>query len=109
MVEKEVKWTKKCKDPELVGKVKEVINQVSHSKKCPRFKGENGAWANSYSLLQDRFYQHMKDAGFQNFERAERGSTAEHLTESELKEQISGLLKKTFRLEKSWKAMRVAA
>ena len=85
VVEKEVLWTKRCKDPELVGKVKEVINQVSHSKKWPRFKGESGAWINSYSLLQDRFYQHMKDAGFQNFERGERGSTAEHLTDLEYK------------------------
>jgi len=85
VVEKEVKWTKKCKDKELIGTVKEVINQVSHSKKWPRFRGENGAWINSYSLLQDRFYQHMKDAGFQNFERGERGSTAEHLTDLEYK------------------------
>ncbi|MGI6773032.1 MAG: plasmid recombination protein [Acutalibacteraceae bacterium] len=33
VVDKEVRWTKRCKDPELVGKVKEVIHQVSHSKK----------------------------------------------------------------------------
>ena len=33
VVDKEVHWTKRCKDPELVGKVKEVIHQVSHSKK----------------------------------------------------------------------------
>jgi len=33
VVDKEVLWTKRCKDPELVGKVKEVIKQVSHSKK----------------------------------------------------------------------------
>lgn len=32
VVDKEVRWTKRCKDPELVGKVKEVIHQVSHSK-----------------------------------------------------------------------------
>ena len=85
VVEKEVKWSKKCKNTDLIGKVKAVINQVSHSKKWPRFRGENGAWINSYSLLQDRFYQHMKNAGFQNFERGERGSTAEHLTDLEYK------------------------
>ena len=34
----------------------------------------------SYSLLQDRFYEHMSGAGFSDFIRGERGSTAEHLT-----------------------------
>lgn len=34
----------------------------------------------SYSLLQDKFFEHMKDAGFQGFERGERGSTAENLS-----------------------------
>ena len=33
VVDKEVRWTKRCKDPALVGTVKEVIHQVSHSKK----------------------------------------------------------------------------
>jgi len=78
VVDKEVKWTKRCKDPELIGKVKEVIKQVSHSKKWPRIMKEKG-WVNSYSLLQDRFHDHMKEAGFTGFERGERGSTAEHL------------------------------
>jgi len=85
VVEKEIKWTKRCKDKDLVGKVKEVINQVSHSKKWPRFRGEDGKWVNSYSLLQDRFYEHMKDAGFKDFERGERGSTAEHLSDMNFK------------------------
>ena len=35
---------------------------------------------NSYSLLQDRFFEHMRAAGFDGFERGERGSTAEHLS-----------------------------
>ena len=35
VVDKEVRWTKRCKDPTLVGTVKEVIHQVSHSKKWP--------------------------------------------------------------------------
>ena len=34
---------------------------------------------NSYSLLQDRYHEHMKAAGFDGFERGERGSTTEHL------------------------------
>jgi len=80
VVDKEVKWTKRCKDPALVGTVKEVVKQVSHSKKWPRFKDDNGAWVNSYSLLQDRFFEHMRAAGFTDFERGERGSTAEHLS-----------------------------
>jgi len=38
IVEKEIRWSKRCKDKDLVGKVKAVINQVSHSKKWPKFK-----------------------------------------------------------------------
>ena len=91
IVEKEVKWTKKCKDKALVGTVKEVINQISHSKKwafTPIFD-ENGKPVltqsgnqkriPSYSLLQDRFFEHMRDAGYTGFERGVRGSTDEHL------------------------------
>ncbi len=92
VVEKEVKWTKRCKDPALVGTTKEVIRQVSHSKKWPKLKqvdehgepicNKNGksVLVNSYSLLQDHFYEHMKTAGYNGFERGERGSTAEHLS-----------------------------
>jgi len=78
VVEKEIRWSKRCKDAKLVGTVKEVITQVSHSKKWPRFK-DNGHWVNSYSLLQDRFFEHMREARFDGFERGERGSTTEHL------------------------------
>lgn len=87
VVEKEVKWSKRCKDPALVGTVKEVINQVSHSKKWPRFKNENGEWVNSYSLLQDRFFEHMRDAGFNDFERGDYKSTQKHLSDMEYKLQ----------------------
>ena len=91
VVEKEVKWSKRCKDPALVGTTKEVIRQVSHSKKWGSRKvlDKNGSpvrdrngravLVNAYSLLQDRFYEHMKWAGFRGFERGERGSTADHL------------------------------
>ena len=87
VVKKEVRWSKRCKDKSLVGTVKEVINQVSHSKKWPRFKDENGEWVNSYSLLQDRFFEHMRDAGFKDFERGEYKSTRKHLSDMEYKLQ----------------------
>ena len=92
VVEKEIKWTKRCKDKALVGTVKEVIHQVSHSKKWASVKAvddegkpiraENGKviFIPSYSLLQDRFYEHMKQAGFKDFERGVRGSTTQHLS-----------------------------
>ena len=97
VVDKEVRWTKRCKDPELVGKVKEVIHQVSHSKKWRSEKklDEDGnpilnskgkpTYHASYSVLQDRFFEHMQDAGFTGFIRGERGSTAENLTSLEYK------------------------
>lgn len=34
VVEKEILWSKRCKDEKLRGTVKEVVNQISHSKKC---------------------------------------------------------------------------
>lgn len=92
VVDKEIKWSKRCKDPALVGTTKEVIKQVSHSKKWPKLKqldrdgkpvlSKNGkaVLVNSYSLLQDRFFEHMRAAGYTDFERGERGSTAEHLS-----------------------------
>ena len=89
VVEKEIRWSKRCKDPVLVGTVKEVVHQVSHSKKWASRKAtdENGHTqiVKSYSLLQDRFFEHMRDAGFEDFERGERGSTAEHLSVIEYK------------------------
>ena len=89
VVEKAIRYSKRCKDPELVGKVKEVIHQISHSKKWASQKvtDENGKtqMIKSYSLLQDRFFEHMRDAGFEDFERGERGSTAQHLSVTEFK------------------------
>ncbi len=98
VVEKEVRYSKRCKDPELVGKVKSVIHQISHSKKWASQKvtDEDGKShiIKSYSLLQDRFFEHMRDAGFEDFERGERGSTAQHLSVTEFK-----VKKETERLE----------
>ena len=44
VVEKQVLWTKRCKNPELVGTVKEIVQQVSHSKKwkSPQAVDEQG-------------------------------------------------------------------
>ena len=92
VVEKEILWSKRCKDPALRGTVREVIHQVSRSKKWAYPEavdeqgnpvlGKNGKPVRipSYSLLQDRFYEHMREAGFEGFERGERGSTAQHLS-----------------------------
>ena len=89
VVDKEVFWTKRCKDPALVGTVKEVIHQISHSKKwaSPKITDENGHTQiiKSYSLLQDRCFEHMRDAGFEDLERGERGSTTQHLSVTEFK------------------------
>ena len=99
VVDKEVRWTKRCKNPKLVGTVKEVIHQVSHSKKWKSEKAldENGdsilnskgkqVYRASYSILQDKFFEYMQEAGFHGFIRGERGSTAENLTSLEYKIQ----------------------
>ena len=91
IVKKEVKYSKRCKDKSLVGKVKEVVNQVSHSKKWLSEKATDNfgntlydkkgkpILIKSYSLLQDRFYQYMSDSGYRGFIRGIKGSTNEHL------------------------------
>jgi len=97
VVEKKVLWTKRCKDPALVGTVKEIITQVSSSKKwlSEQAVDENGkplfteagkpVLHNSYSRLQDDFFNHMRAAGYDDVERGERGSTEEHLTVMQFK------------------------
>jgi cell division protein FtsB len=77
VVQKEIKWTKRA-GPELAGKVKAVIPQINHTDKWPRIKAGRG-YINEYSKLQDRYFEHMRAAGFDGLERGERGSTAEHL------------------------------
>jgi hypothetical protein len=86
VVDKEIKWSKRCKDPALVGMVKEVVKQVSNSKKWASSK-VNGKVEYSYSLLQTRYFEHMKNTGFTGFERGEKGSSAEHLEVAEYKTQ----------------------
>jgi len=84
VVEKQVLWTKRCKDPTLVGTVKEVIHQVSHSKKWKSQKMINDkgevSLIPSYRILQDVFFHHMQEAGFTDFIRGERGSDTQHLS-----------------------------
>ncbi len=97
VVKKEIKWSKRCKDKNLVGTTKEIINQVSHSKKWkseqatdlqgkPLYNEKGKAiLIKSYSLLQDRFFQYMSDSGYRGFIRGVKGSTQEHLTDLEYK------------------------
>lgn len=91
VVKKKIKYSKRCKDKSLVGKTKEVINQVSHSKKWKSDQAVDGNGTplydekgkpiliKSYSLLQDRFFNYMFDNGYRGFVRGIKGSTAEHL------------------------------
>lgn len=92
VVEKQVLWSKRCKDKALVGTVKETVRQISHSKKwkSQRAVDEQGRPAfddkgrpklvPSYSILQDEFCRHMQEAGFTDFIRGERGSSADNLS-----------------------------
>lgn len=99
VVEKQILWSKRCKDEALWGTVKETITQVSRSKKwdCKPVLDENGnpminakgkkILKSSYSVLQDDFFQFMRAAGYDDVERGERGSTEEHLTVTQFKVQ----------------------
>ena len=99
VVEKQILWSKRCKDKSLVGTVKETIMQVSSSKKwiSKPALDENGnpilsakgkpILKKSYSVLQDDFFNAMRAAGYTDVERGERGSTEEHLTVTQFKVQ----------------------
>ena len=99
VVEKQILWTKRCKDKSLVGTVKETIQQVSMSKKWDSKPAldENGepilsskgkpVLKKSYSVLQDDFFRYMREAGYDDVERGERGSSEEHLTVTQFKVQ----------------------
>ena len=99
VVEKQILWSKRCKDKSLVGTVKETIMQVSSSKKWQSKPAldENGnpmltakgkpILKKSYSVLQDDFFSAMRVAGYTDVERGERGSTEEHLTVTQFKVQ----------------------
>jgi hypothetical protein len=90
VVEKREYFRKKKDEPEdAQRKLKTVYAQISHAKKWPgKMPAEQDGKTitlNAYSLLQDRYFEHMRAAGFDGFERGERGSTAEHLDVVEYK------------------------
>jgi len=97
VVEKQILWSKRCKDEALRGTVKETIMQVSRSKKWgnkPILDADGKPMLNSkgkqilkssYSVLQDDYFQHMRSAGYLDVERGERFSTEEHLTITQFK------------------------
>ncbi|MCG4801780.1 plasmid recombination protein, partial [Faecalibacterium prausnitzii] len=99
VVEKQILWSKRCKDKALVGTVKETVMQVSRSKKWASkpLLDESGkpvlqkngkpVLKKSYSVLQDDFFHYMRAAGYADVERGERGSTEEHLTVTQFKVQ----------------------
>ena len=83
VVKKDLYYRRSNNNPDEPRRFKETIPQISQSNKWPlRQQGERDGkivTLNSYSFLQDRYYEHMKAAGFEGFERGERGSTTEHL------------------------------
>lgn len=84
VVEKEILWSKRCKDESLRGKVKEIIHQVSSSKKWASVpeRDENGnpklnkngkpILKKSYSKLQDDIFSLMCSYGYTDIERGEK-------------------------------------
>lgn len=112
VVEKEILWSKRCKDDALRGTVKERIKQVSMSKKWDskpaldengqelRTKSGKPVLKKSYSVLQDDFFNHMIAAGYHDIQRGERGSSEEHLTVTQFKvkreqERLADLTERT--------------
>ena len=99
VVEKQILWSKRCKDKALVGTVKETVMQVSSSKKWasrPALdeqgkpllqKSGKPVLRKSYTVLQDDYFQAMQKAGYTDIERGERGSSEEHLTVTQFKVQ----------------------
>ena len=99
VVEKQILWSKRCKDKALIGTVKETVMQVSRSKKWASKpllnksgmpvlqKNGKPVLKKSYSILQDDFFNFMRAAGYTDVERGERGSTEEHLTVTQFKVQ----------------------
>ena len=99
VVEKQILLSKRSKDKSLVETVKETIQQVSMSKKWASKPAldENDEpilsskgkpiLKKSYSVLQDDFFRYIRDAGYDDVERGERGSSEEHLTVTQFKVQ----------------------
>lgn len=97
VVEKQLLWSKRCKDKSLVGTVKETVMQVSSSKKWASqpaldeqgqpllTKTGKKVLKKSYTVLQDDFFNAMQAAGYSDIQRGERGSSEEHLTVTQFK------------------------
>lgn len=122
VVEKEILWSKRCKDPALRGTVKEVIHQISHSKKWASdipLTDEHGnvilrkngkpKYLASYSVLQDELFDYMQEHDFTDFQRGERGSTSENLKSLQYqiekdKERLSTLQEKIAKEQVNYKS-----
>lgn len=118
VVEKEIRWSKRCKDPSLRGTVKAVVHQISHSKRWafnvpqmdengePVFR-KNGQpkYRPSYSVLQDELFDYMQNRGYKDFQRGERGNTVEHL--SSLQYQIEKDTERLAQIEQNIEAAEI--
>ena len=117
VVPKEILWSKRCKNADLVGTMKERIMQVSMNKKWASKPaiGDDGKpiktaagktiFKPSYTVLQDKFFTHMKSAGYTDLERGERGSTDEHLAITQFKvmkerERLEEIKKKNINIQR---------
>lgn len=80
-VVKEKKWTKRCKNPELIGKVKERITQVSDSKFWAWKKDEE----KSFSQFQTDIAEHLQKNFDPKLMRGEKESNRQHLSVEEFK------------------------
>ena len=104
VVEKQILWTKRCKDKSLVGKVKETIMQVSMSKKWASkpildettgepLRTEKGKpiLKKSYSVLQDDFFRYMERLAAlteQTQEKAQQAASLEKKLEKVQRQQV---------------------
>lgn len=82
---KEIRWTKKCKEKELIGKIKRTEYQVSFSKFFKSEKDEKGKWELSYSRLQSELADYIMSKGYA-IKRGKVGSNAKHLSMNEYKQ-----------------------
>lgn len=62
IVDKEILWSKRCKDPALRGTVREVIRQMSHSKK----------WASDVPLLDEQGQPVLRSNGKPRYRPSQR-------------------------------------
>ena len=97
VVEKQILWPQTCEDEKLRGTVRKTVMQVSCSRKWAgqpardeqgnQLYTRNGKkiFINSYTLLQDYFFRAMREAGYDDIERGEPGSTEHHLTVAQFK------------------------